>query len=65
MCSFCAAVPMSAAIGAAINGKQHRPQSAAPKPIPVGKITLAVTGSLIACSAIYHLLIAPHTGISL
>ena len=69
MCIFCAAVPMSAAIGAAISGKQHQPpESTKPtesKPIPVGKITIAVTGSLIACSAVYHLVIAPHTGISL
>ena len=70
MCIFCAAVPMSAAIGARIAGKQHQhlesAQTTTPaKPIPVGKITVVVTGSLIACSAVYHLLIAPHTGISI
>ena len=70
MCIFCAAVPMSAAIGTRIAGKQHQHHESAQtptaaKPIPVGKITIAVTGSLIACSAVYHLVIAPHTGISL
>ena len=70
MCIFCAAVPMSAALGAAISGKQHQhPETAqavtTAKPIPVGKITVAVTGSLVACSVVYHLVIAPHTGISI
>jgi hypothetical protein len=71
MCIFCAAVPMSAAIGASIAGKQHQHQQSefvqinAPKPTPVGKITVAVTGGLIVCSAMYHLVIAPHMGITL
>ena len=73
MCIFCAAVPMSAAFGAAISGKQHQRAELAQTTdsaviehdVPIGKITVAVTGSLVACSVVYHLLIASHTGISL
>jgi len=71
MCIFCAAVPMSAAIGAAMTGKQHQRreqvqangETIVEQPIPMGKITVAVTGTLIACSAVYHLVIVPRTGV--
>jgi hypothetical protein len=61
---------MSASIGAAVIGKQKekrleaqargetRPQSR----MPIGKVTLVVTGSLVVCSAVYHLVIMPQTG---
>jgi hypothetical protein len=69
MCMFCAAIPMSASIGAAVIGKQkakrveaqsrgQAPQNA----IPVGKVVLAVTGGLVICSAVYHLVLMPQTG---
>ena len=71
MCIFCGAIPMSAAIGIAITGKQHqkreqiqvRSEASAPKNIPAGKMTIAITGSLVVCSAIYHLVIVPRTGV--
>ena len=70
MCMFCAAIPMSASIGAAVMGqqKEKRRQAEAhgeplpPNALPVGKVTLVVTGGLIVCSAVYHLIIMPQTG---
>jgi hypothetical protein len=70
MCVFCAAIPMSASLGAAMMGKQteKRRQAEAhgnpspPDAISVGKVTVAVTGGLIVCSAVYHLVIMPRTG---
>ncbi len=74
MCIFCAAIPLSATVGAAASGKQRqqRAEHAAatgddlvPRAVPTLKITAAVTGGLIVCSAVYHLVIYPHTGIVL
>jgi len=70
MCMFCAAIPMSASIGAAVIGqqKEKRRQAEAdgeplpPNSISVGKVTFVVTGGLIFCSAVYHLVIMPQTG---
>ena len=68
MCIFCAAIPMSAAMGARIAGKQHEQrqvsgETAAARHIPMGKIAVAVTGGLIVCSAVYHVVIVPHIGV--
>ncbi len=75
MCIFCAAIPLSATLGAAAAGKQHQAHAQAqvpdasadlaPRPLPTLKLTAAVTGGLIVCSAVYHLVIYPHTGIVL
>lgn len=71
MCMFCAAIPMSVSVGAALAGKQreklHQAQIGGKTlssihRLPVGKTTLAVTGGLLVCSAVYHLVIMPHTG---
>jgi hypothetical protein len=67
---FCAAIPMSASIGAAVMGEQKEKRRQAAEydeplpsnPISAGKVTLVVTGSLIVCSAVYHLVIMPQTG---
>jgi hypothetical protein len=67
---FCAAIPMSASIGAAVIGKQKekrleaqsRGEISPQSRVPIGKVTLVVTGSLVVCSAVYHLIIMPHTG---
>lgn len=70
MCMFCAAIPMSLSLGTAMAGKQAKKlqnteaqsKVLVGKPIPIGKVTIAVTGGLIICSGIYHLVIMPHTG---
>lgn len=70
MCMFCAAIPMSASVGAALMGqqKEKRRQAEAhgeplpPNPVSVGKVTLVVTSGLIVCSTVYHLVIMPQTG---
>lgn len=70
MCMFCAAIPMSVSIGAAVIGKEKEKRLEAQlhgetlpqRLFPIGKVTLVVTGSLIVCSAVYHLAIMPHTG---
>ena len=70
MCMFCAAIPMSAAMGTAITRKQKESHQSVigqgePTPhavVPAGKITVAVTGGLIVCAAAYHLVVFPHTG---
>jgi hypothetical protein len=70
MCVFCAAIPMSVSVGVAVAGKQKEKRQQAqeqgevlpPNPIAVGKVTLAVTGGLVVCSAVYHLVVVPHTG---
>jgi hypothetical protein len=67
---FCAAIPMSASIGAAVIGKQKekrleaqaRGETPPQSHMPIGKATLVVTGSLVVCSAVYHLVIMPQTG---
>jgi len=70
MCMFCAAIPMSASLGAALVGKRKERQRTAQahgETLPVnyiltGKGIVAITGSLLVCSAVYHLVIMPHTG---
>jgi hypothetical protein len=69
MCMFCAAIPASIAVSAAATGRQktrdsqaQQPQVPAPKRLPVGKASIALTGGLIVCSLVYHLVIMPHTG---
>lgn len=70
MCIFCAAVPLSASVGVAIAGKQRQQQLRAyenGKELPLAKFptrraTVVITGSLLVCSAVYHLVIMPHTG---
>lgn len=70
MCIFCAAIPMSAAMGAAIAGKQQEKRRQSQeireelpiRNISVGKVTVVITGGLLVCSAVYHLVIMPNTG---
>ncbi len=61
---------MSAALGAAIDGKRRQQSEQATetsKParfqhVPVKPITVGVTGTFVVCAAVYHLVIAPQTG---
>ena len=70
MCMFCAAIPMSATVGVTLARKQkvrlREAKATVNKPLqqemPVGKITFVVTGSLVICSAVYHLVIMPRVG---
>jgi len=70
MCVFCALVPMSAAVGAAIDGKQRQARELALERgepplsvnLPVRKIAVGVTGGFVVCAAVYHLVVVPHTG---
>ncbi len=70
MCMFCAAIPMSATVGVTLARKQEvrlrEAKASTNKPlqteVPVGKITFVVTGSLVICSAVYHLVIMPRVG---
>jgi hypothetical protein len=67
---FCAAIPMSASVGAAVIGKQKektleaqsRGEISPQSRVPIGKATLVVTRSLVICSVVYHLVIMPQTG---
>lgn len=66
---FCAAIPMSAALGAAATAKHaERRKQALSKgevfvnPLPVGKMSVVVMGGLIVGSAVYHLVIMLRTG---
>ena len=52
MCMFCAAVPVTAAVGAKLNANQlHQPEE---QRKPVSKITGIVIGFLLLGSIIYH-----------
>jgi hypothetical protein len=71
MCMFCALVPMSAAVGAAADGKRRQQRDQAlqrgePPPLaaslPVRKMAVGVTGGFVVCAAVYHLVVVPHTG---
>jgi hypothetical protein len=73
MCMFCAAIPMSASVGTALARKQTQRfieaqangQTPAKQRLPMRNVTLAVTGGLIVCSAVYHLVVMPRTGVIL
>ena len=55
MCIFCAAMPVTAAVGAKLNAEQlHKPEESRK---PVSKITGIVLMLLLTASAIYHTLI--------
>ena len=55
MCIFCAAMPVTAAVGAKLNAEQlHKPEESRK---PVSKITGIVLVLLLTASAIYHTLI--------
>ena len=63
MCVFCAAIPVAAATGAAVNRKQveavKEAQAAGvedPRTKPVVKITAGVVAFLLVCSITYHTL---------
>jgi len=71
MCSFCAAIPMSASVGTVLARKQHQrnveaqmneAETPSRNEPPLRTITIAVTGGLILGSAVYHLVIMPRTG---
>jgi hypothetical protein len=70
MCMFCAAIPMSASVGVTLARKQkarlREVNTSDEKPLqteaPIGRITFVVTGSLVVCSAVYHLVIMPRVG---
>ncbi len=52
MCAFCAAIPVTAAVGAKLNADQLRKVESRRLPIP--KITAVLIGLLAICSVIYH-----------
>jgi hypothetical protein len=63
MCVFCAAIPVAAATGAAVNRKQvdavKEAQAAGvedPQTRPIAKVTGGVVLLLLACSITYHTL---------
>lgn len=70
MCAFCAAIPMSASIGSVLARKQSQGEKASdliesastPRKVSMRSVTVLVTGSLVVCSAIYHLIVMPRTG---
>jgi len=54
MCMFCAAVPVTAAVGARLNANQlHKPEEDRK---PISKITGILIATLVITSAIYHTL---------
>ncbi len=54
MCMFCAAVPVTAAVGAKLNAEQlHKPEE---QRKPVSKITGIAIALLVASSVVYHTL---------
>jgi hypothetical protein len=54
MCVFCAAIPVTAAVGAKLNADQlHKPEE---RRKPISKMTGAVMGLLLVASIIYHTL---------
>ena len=54
MCVFCAAIPVTAAVGAKLNADQlHEPEKSRK---PVSKITGAAIGLLLIASFLYHTL---------
>jgi hypothetical protein len=73
MCMFCAAIPMSASVGTVLARKQRRRfleaqvngQIPAHEELPLRNLTLVATGGLIVCSAVYHLVVMPRTGMIL
>lgn len=70
MCMFCAAIPMSLSVGVALAGKEREKRhktggnsrTSSAKYIVTYKGIVFVTGGLVVCSAVYHLVIMPHTG---
>ena len=52
MCMFCAAIPVTAAMGAKLNADQLQKDESRRLPIP--KITATLIGFLVIGSAIYH-----------
>lgn len=71
MCMFCAAIPMTVAVGSAINANQQgkrreavrRGTPIAARSIPTSKVTMIVTGGLIVVSVVYHMVIMPRSGV--
>jgi hypothetical protein len=54
MCIICAAIPVTAAVGAKLNANQlGKPKE---KRLPISKITGMMIGMLVVASAIYHTL---------
>ena len=54
MCMFCAAVPVTAAVGAKLNAEQlHKPEE---QRKPVSRITGIAIALLVASSVVYHTL---------
>jgi len=52
MCVICAAIPVTAAIGAKLNADQIQTEES--RRLPVPKVTAIVIGLLIVGSSIYH-----------
>jgi hypothetical protein len=69
MCIFCAAVPATAALGAAASANQRKADDAtettvnraakALKSVPAGKTTAVVVAGLLTASVVYHSQIGP------
>lgn len=52
MCVICAAIPVTAAVGAKLNADQNQRKES--RRLPVSKVTAIVIGLLIVGSSIYH-----------
>lgn len=55
MCVFCAAIPVTAAVGAKLNAEQFQKPEEQRK--PVSRITGVVIAALVIASAVYHTVI--------
>jgi hypothetical protein len=70
MCVFCAALPVTVSVGAAVTARQKEQQREAkvhtespPVRIPAGQMTVAVVVGVIVLSAIYHTVVMPRIGV--
>ncbi len=70
MCVFCAALPVTVSVGAAVTARQKEQQREAeargetpPPRIPADKMTVAAVAGVIVLSAVYHTLVMPRLGL--
>jgi len=66
MCIFCAAIPLTASVGAHLNAKQKAGRKMAEEkgnhPVgekPIVKVTVGAVILLTVCSVVYHLVLSP------
>jgi len=54
MCAFCAAIPVTAAVGAKLNAEQYR--KAGSRRLPISKLSALAVALLLIASITYHTL---------